>query len=294
VANLGQHLLPGSVARNQDALPTVHGHRARFGDGEADTLWEALRQEIAGSGAGAAIISSEEFDTLDRSEIEDIGHRLSAYDVTPVVFLRRSSRLLESNYRTSVIYSQYAGDIRQFRHDHRNRLDMCDLVNDWRSIATDREAILLDYEQPEVQRDVIRAFMTALDLGDMADGAPARPQLNQSPPALVCEAAPSLPPPPPPEDQISQWLDETGRLQIPTQANRDYTCLPSDLEAELDAQYVAELKRLMGDPEVAAMVRGAFRTSFAPSKATVIEQPATAMLTLGRELGKGVQLSAKW
>lgn len=292
-ADLGQHLLPWSVARDQDALPTVHGHRARFGDGDADALWEALRQEIARSGAGAVIISSEEFDTLDRSEIEDIGHRLSAYDVTPVLFLRRSSRLLESNYRTSVIYSQYAGDIRQFRQDHRNRVDMYDLVNDWRSIAAGREAILLDYEQPEVQRDVIGAFMTALDLGDMAGGAHARLHLNKSTPAFICEAVRFMRQSRIPEDQISQWLDETGRLQIPTQASRAYTCMLPELEAELDAQYAAELKRMMGDPEVAAMARGAFRTAFDPSKATVIEEPATAMLMLARELGKGAQLSAR-
>ncbi len=287
-ANLGQHLLPWSITAPGRELPMVHDQQAQFGEGDRDALWTRLHEEISASGAGTIIVSSEEFDTLGRDEIEALSRRLDGYDVTPVLFLRRASKLLESNYRTSVIYGRYGGDLEQFRRDHRTRLDIGDLVKDWRTIAMGGKAIILDYEQDEIQRDVVNAFLTTLGLGELASGARLAPRLNKSLPAFMCETVRFMRQSEIQEGLISSWIEETGRLPMPTDAARSYTCMSPDLEAVLDADYRREIEALSGDPEVAAMVQGDIQSQFAPSTAVLIDDPALAMLVQGRELRKGM------
>jgi len=282
-ADLGQHLLPWSLQRSE-ALPTLRGRRATFASGDTDRLWDQLHEEIAADDADTVLISSEEFDVLDRREIEALGGRLDRYDVTPVIFLRRTSRLLESNYRTSVVHMGYAGDVRTFAQASRSRTDVHGLVSDWRSIARDGEAVIVSYDEPEAQRDAIGAFLAAVGLEDLALRTGPQARLNRSTPAFICEITRFLREGRLDEAAIDQWRTEIEQVRLPADSSERYTCLPAALEAELDADYARDVAKLAADPETARMVRGSFSPAGCGVRPATVDTLASALMALAHEI----------
>jgi glycosyl transferase family WbsX/glycosyl transferase family 2 len=284
-ADLAQHLLPWSVLRRPEALPALHEHKANFAAGDADRLWERLHAEIASAGADTVVISSEEFDVLDGAEIKAVGARLDRYDVTPVIFLRRTSHVLESNYRTSVIHMGYEGDIRAFAQASRSRTDAHGMVCDWRSIARDGEAVIVSYDEPDAQRDAVAAFLRAIGLEVLAarTGQP-QARLNRSSPAFICEIARFLRQGHMDEASIDQWRREIEQVHLPADSSERYTCLPADLEAELDADYAREAGKLTADPETARMLRGSLKPARSRETPATVDSLASALVALGHEI----------
>jgi len=291
-APLGHHLLPWSVLTRPETAPTLLGRRAEFPPGEADRLWERLHDEIAGSEADTVIISSEEFDVLNAAEIAALSTRLERYDVMPVLFTRRTSALVESNYRTEVIHLGYSRSIRDFACEGRARTDVQGLVRDWRALAADGQLIVLSYDDPEVRRDAVRSFFKAVGLDVIADAAPPPPpttpyhqlRKNQSLPAFVCEVTRYLRQLQTPEDKILAFLDQLRDGRLLAEAGEKSTCLPPDLGEALDAIYAADVAALKEDPETAGMLHGAFDMDPYRPRGEWLDGPAAALLALGREI----------
>gem|GEM_PF-583129 len=293
-APLGHHLLPWSVLTRPETAPTLLGRRAEFPPGEADRLWDRLHDEIAASNADLVIISSEEFDVLNAAEIAALRVRLERYDVTPVLFTRRTSALVESNYRTEVIHLGYGRSIRDFVREGRARTDVRGLVRDWRAVAGDGQLVVLSYDDPEIRRDAVRSFFKAVGLDAIADAAPPPPpttpyhqlRQNQSLPAFVCEVTRYLRQLQTPEEKIMAFLDQLGDGRLLVEAGEKTSCLPPDLGEALDAVYAGDVTALKEDPATAGMLHGAFDTAPHRPRGEWLDGPAAALLALGREIAR--------
>jgi hypothetical protein len=161
-ARFGQHLLAWSVVERTNYLPPFNGNCAAFDDEMREDLWSRLYREIDHSDTQNVVLSSEEFDILTGSEIRKLGSRLAPYDVTPILFLRNYADLLESSYRTSVVYSGYRHDIRTFAAGQRTRLDYADLIRDWQKIAANGNAVVVNYDDKNVRKDSVATFLSKL------------------------------------------------------------------------------------------------------------------------------------
>jgi len=291
-ADQGQHLLPWSLVE-ENRIPQVRGLKARFGEGEGDALWDKLYEEISQSKAGTVIISSEEFDTLGPAAIEALGRKLDRYDVVPVLCARRTSAVIESNYRTAVAYMGYNSGIGDFVRERRCRTDLHNMVRDWRSIALDGAMKIIAYDDPEIGRDIVQTFLHAVGMERLVDrmGPQARP--NTSTPACICELLRELRTQGAAEADIERALEQFSNIGIRIGARGAYTCLPLDLEVAFDEDYRLQIERLVSDPETNTMWIGKPPASFEPSAAQPVTAFAPAILALVEELSRRAQTRQK-
>lgn len=122
----GHHLLPWSVT----------GHvadRAFWPDGiqRFETIWDALANEVQQSNCQSVILSSEEFDTLHPSHVRAVLDKLAAFEVQPIIYLRRLDELLQAMYTTDVVYNGERDDIVTFQQRLRTPLDYGALLTPW-------------------------------------------------------------------------------------------------------------------------------------------------------------------
>jgi hypothetical protein len=280
-APFGQHLLPWSVMRRESYLPLVHGRRPTFGSGDRDALWTSLRSEIDASGAENIILSSEEFDTLSREEIFNIADYLSVFDVHVMIFLRNHADFIESGYRTSVAYSGYTNDIRDFANNQRTRLDFLGLTGDWGAAFGVGRIELFDYDDPGVARDSVSAFFHRLGLDPAIIAAAARQRYNESLPAFGCELLRFLRLKGVDETQLTRVARMMLSLDFGPEANRDFALLPKELRAQLDAASQDQIAALTQDADLASRLPagiGAPRPRAEPQVVTNIAEAMIAFL----------------
>lgn len=284
-AEFGHHMLPWSVVTRPNYLPTRELRKRGF-DGESRAaIWEGVRAEISASGAHTAVLSSEEFDILSTEEIASVGSELAAYDVTPVLFLRNATDLIESAYRTFVVHGGSAKPIERFVSSQRIRLDYFRLVSDWSQVAHEGRVIVCAYDDPIIRANVVGAFcdIIGLLLEDLAlDGAPRQ---NESLPAFICELLRFFRRNQFDEDSVKRWLDDIREVRFSPSANRAYSVLGPDLREELDRRYAREVERLLGSPELRDGILGDLTLRRSSMQPKVISNTGLAILALRRELG---------
>ena len=122
----GHHLLPWSLT----------GHitdRMFWPEGmlNFEAVWDRLSDEIDASDCRSAVLSSEEFDTLHPSHVHAVFEKLRAFEVQPIIYLRRLDELLQAMYTTDVIHNSEREDIVAFQRKLRTPLDYEALIAPW-------------------------------------------------------------------------------------------------------------------------------------------------------------------
>ncbi|MDZ4866197.1 MAG: hypothetical protein SGI91_02640 [Alphaproteobacteria bacterium] len=253
-APYGQHLLPWSLVKDEALIPEVHGQRSAVLD--RDTLWGELRKEIEEADLPSVVISSEEFDILDRAAIDDLAEQLQAYDIVPIIFLRNLSDLVESGYRTAVVVSGFPEDITFFFGNHRTRMDYAQLMQDWRGASSNGQLIVASYDDPHLSADIVLTFLRLIGLDANAVEPIRLPRQNESALAFVVEIARFLRSRSASESEISSWLHTVSRMPFASEVNKRYTLLPDALRGSLDQRYLQQLGAIASNPELASQIYG--------------------------------------
>lgn len=253
-ARFGQHELAWSLMRRRNYLPAAWASRSDLGAGAADRLFGALRAEIEAADCATVIISSEEFDCLDTSEIAELGERLHGYSVVPVVFVRRFPALIEASYKTSVIHGGLQGPIQAFAESQRSRLDLAQAVQDWRAITATGGMHLVNYDDPAVRGDALGALLACAGV-PAPEGKPAETRWNQSYSAQLIELVRHLRLKGVPEPRIKAWLKRAPRTITD---DRSCSLLTPKLHDQLDRRFTDEMSALLALDDPAIHVTGTF------------------------------------
>lgn len=284
-ARFGQHLLPWSVLERKEYLPSLNGNRASFTEAEVEAIWEGLREEIEASGCDNVILSSEEFDTLADGEIEAVRKRLDGYAVIPVIFLRYLPALIESSYRTAVVYSAYTNSAEAFAQNQRTRLDYHAMARAWLSTSAEGRIHLIHYDDAQVKADSLAAFCRVIGLPTetIPDGHKLRQ--NESVPAHICELMRFMRLKGADEEVIRRWLNRMKEKGITNHPN--VRCLPRDTSNWLAALDTEELGKIRSDDLLGASLIGTAPVSehtdgTQPDDVTV-DNPLRALLILARD-----------
>lgn len=255
-AEFGQHMLPWSLMENEDFVPKVHGHKPLMDRKSRDDIWKQFHREVEQRDLPNVIVSSEEFDVLNRSEIDHLKERLDGYDIHPIFFIRNLADLVESGYRTAVAHSEYERDIDYFIENHRTRLDLSCALRDWRNISDKAGIVLISYDDPYMRRDSVAAFLNAIGLGADAISLDRYPRQNESLPAFVVEIARFMRSLTCDEERLRAWLRSAALLRFRPGANERYSFLSSTVRRELDSRYAAEVEVIAASPDLSSNVYG--------------------------------------
>lgn len=278
----GQHLLAWSVIERANYLPNFDPGPEGFGQEVKTRLWDALRAEIDAADAHTVVISSEEFDVLSAEEVRTIDRELAEYDVVPVIFLRNLADLIESSYRTSIVYGAMQREIDDYVNNQRIRLDYAQFVNEWRGIAANGEMAIFFYDDPKIRKGAVESFFSLL--GIAASEIPGEQNANESVPAFVCEIMRFLRVKGVAEPQVIAWLRQMQGAGWAKGANADYAFLSPAARVALDLRYDSEVRQLRGLPGFERMAYGDPAYGHGDREPMVVSNVAVALLALGQAL----------
>lgn len=281
-APYGQHLLPWSLVSDDSLIPPVHGQRSVTLD--RDALWSALRKEIEDADLPNIVISSEEFDILDKPAIGELATQLQSYDVVPVIFLRNLSDLVESGYRTAVVVSEFPEDITFFLGNHRTRTDYSQLLHDWRSISATGRIMAASYDDVYLSNDCVLTFLRLVGLAADAIEPIRLPRQNESAPAFIVEIARFLRSLSSGEPGVAAFLETTSRIPFSDDVNQRYTLLPEALRGVLDQKYLTELAAISSDQQLASQIYGQLILPTRHPDRVCVHSIKEALLVFSREV----------
>lgn len=255
-APFGQHLLPWSLIRKPGLIPSIQGQTAEISDKDKDQLWDSLHEEIDAADLPNIIISSEEFDVLDRASIDELGKRLDRYDVEPVIFLRNFGDLIESSYRTAVLISHFSGTIERYLSGHRIRLDYAELLRDWATLSVSGKVAAVSYDDESLRSDSVLTFLRTIGLAADAIEPERLPKQNESAPAFVIEMIRNMRSFGATDSDLEDWLVALKDAPFGPAVNDRYAFLSRVALGELDSAYLLELKEIAADEVLAPQVYG--------------------------------------
>ena len=166
----GHHLLPWSINGRVTTAP-YWPPAMRIAD-----VWTSLNEELETSACPTAILSSEEFEILNSEQVAQLAARLEAFDVTPVVWLRRLDDLVQAMYANDVVFSLEKSDFTEYAERLPIPLDYSVLLQPW--LDRFSHAPLIRFYTPETAAkgaivDEI-AQSIGLDLSHIARGQRSR------------------------------------------------------------------------------------------------------------------------
>jgi hypothetical protein len=287
-APFGHHLLPWSLVEDQELIPSVRGHHpGGFQDDDREAIWAALRREIDGSDLPNVILSSEEFDILDRPALDRLSARLKGFDVVPILFLRNLGDLVESGYRTAVLISGFSHGIAHYADHQRTRSDYFQLLQDWKSVSSSGELFVVSYDDEYLRTDVVLSFLRLMGLSADAIEPIRLPKQNESAPAFVVEIVRFLRSLGAQEADVASWMKTISHLPYRDGVNERYSLLNDELRGELDSRYMRELDLIRSDDALAGQVLGKLMIPAVPSRVCV-QNISQALAALSSELTAAV------
>ena len=244
IAEYGHHLLAWSMYETEERFPTFDGRAAPYSQTERENLWQELIEEIEGSDCDTVVLSSEDFDQLTASEVAGVLEALKDYVVVPVLFIKNTPDLIESAYKTTIVYTSYTETITEFAANLYNRLDYSVVMDNWTAGIASREAHILCYDEPEVRKDVVKAFMDRA-FGDLGPETASRNErMNEGVPTPIVAIARFLRLGGATEQETKDWIDRISpKFQSATKSNT--TLLGPDLYQLLEQNYRNELTSLL-------------------------------------------------
>lgn len=242
VSRFGHHMLPWSVIERPNMMPMFKGKTAHFSKIQQKEVWKTLLAEIQDSNCHTIVVSSEEFDALNRSEIRRALDYLEDFIVIPVLFVRNTADLMESSFRTSVVYSGDTRTIHEYCRNQRARLDYSEVISDWTALNQGQAGIVLNFDDPVVRRDVVQAFIENALVG--LDFASRTRNENESVPTHLVEIARFMRNKGLNEERVQSWIaamrkSNADEKPIPT------TLIDLELRTELNQAYKAEFSNLV-------------------------------------------------
>lgn len=279
-APYGHHLLPWSLVESQELIPSVSGHHpGDFQDDDREAIWAELRREIERSDLSNVILSSEEFDILDRAALHRLAARLDGFDIVPILFLRNLGDLVESGYRTAVLISGYLDGIALYADHQRTRSDYFQLLQDWKDVSSNGELFVASYDDEHLRGDVVLSFLRLVGLSADAIEPVRLSKQNESAPAFVVEIVRFLRSLGAREEDVARWIKTLGGLPYREGVNERYAFLDNALRGELDSRYMRELDLIRSDSALADQVLGRLMIPEVPSRVCVqnIGQALTAL-----------------
>jgi hypothetical protein len=162
----GHHLLPWSINGRVTSAPYWP---EKVSSAE---VWTALNEELATSASHTAVLSSEEFETLNSDEVAVLAARLSQFDVTPVVWLRRLDDLVQAMYANDVVYNSQKSEFTEYVNTFPIPLNYSVLLQPW--LDRFAQPPLIRFYTPEtaakgaIVDDIAQSI--GLNLSDVAGG----------------------------------------------------------------------------------------------------------------------------
>lgn len=251
----GHHLLPWSLKRRPQEIPSFRGIRETFSDARRDKLWREFGKEIEESGAHTVVLSSEEFDTLTDEEISSINYWMPAGVIIPIAFVRNHADFVESMYRITILYHGFSGSMKEYIPVIRSRLDIATALCAWKNISGRFGSRFVSYERPGVRRNAVEVFFseTGLVLPPQPLGQLA--ELNKSVPAFVCECVRHLRSLTVDEERIQSFLQGILSLKYRSPPLNDYVFLNVETRKQLDDSYKRECQIIAADAALASCFR---------------------------------------
>lgn len=255
-APYGQHEVPWLVANDETKIPENALSIWSLSPLQKRERLEALTDEIGNSGFSKAILSSEEFDTLDIDEIKALAEAFEGFSLVPVVFIRNLSDFVESGYRTAVVHSNYPDPIQHFAAHQRSRLDIYKMLKDWASIGSKDHIIVASYDDPHLKADAVTSFLRLLGL-TAADIEPQRlPLQNESYPAFIVEMLRTVRNGVMNAEYRNHWENHLLQKEFNRNTRSRYTLMPPSLKNQLDSLYMEELNQIARDSDIAEKIVG--------------------------------------
>ncbi len=112
--------------------------------------WKELHEEIKTANIDNVIISSENFQLNDQTQMDNLQSQLAAYEVKVIVYLRRQDRRLESLYTQRVKRGFYHGNIFSFCESQRRRSNYYKLLEPWKQIFGLDNVIVRPLEKTQI------------------------------------------------------------------------------------------------------------------------------------------------
>lgn len=246
IAPFGHHLLAWAAVRRAGYVPVFRGQQVQFNQEARDILWQRLTDEIQRSAAHSIVLSSEEFDVLIAEEIAEIGDRLRTFNVVPILFLRNTADLMESSYKTAVLYSSYADTIDKFVGNQRSRTDYAQMMRDWLKISSSGRMVVHNYDKEEIRRDSLGAFLQILDVDLNRMPKECLHRQNDSFPSYAVELARFLRLKGVQESEVQTWLNRIKT--IPEVRNAEPASFLDEATIDaLDKKYQSEMDLVNSD-----------------------------------------------
>ncbi|MFO1089509.1 MAG: hypothetical protein U1E46_07985 [Hyphomicrobiales bacterium] len=207
-------------------------------------LIDALKQEIALSGAPTTVLSSEEF--WWRAEIPPaIAKDFASFDIVPVAFVRDYAEVVERSAYTSVVQ---LGQIDEDPARGYLEANIPAVLRAWSTIAKDSRITVLDYDALP-QGDAIAAMLEVLDVSqaELQVGSSPFRRLNGSGSLLEVLAHRAL-----------RGIDDPdGRARLEALLRRmptSATFLDAATRKALQEKFVVDMKALSGADFVSGLV----------------------------------------
>ncbi|GAB3099267.1 hypothetical protein [Lysobacter terrae] len=247
VREVAHHELAWSFVSRPEMIPSFNGAVATFTESRRNEIWREVKSEIAAEGVRAAVVSSEEFDIFNREEILRFGEVFADWDVVPIIFLRSHLDLVESGYRTAVLYSDFTGGIRAYAAEQRTRLDFLELVRDWSLIAANGKASVFNYDSEAVRDNLLGSFFSAIDTDVTIVPSEGLQRQNESVPAFAIECVRFMRLKGCDSGEIARYVANISRFFASRDDASRYRCLPEDLCEALESNYEDLRRRFAAD-----------------------------------------------
>ncbi|OYX97361.1 MAG: hypothetical protein B7Y80_19965 [Hyphomicrobium sp. 32-62-53] len=173
-----QHALIAELFTEKSNLPDALTLGASI---DAPLVLKAFKHEIELANKDNVIISSEMFVNLAKNGVEDFGAAFREFDITPIVYVRNFSDLVDGWYQTLVMHYS---TLRSFResglYDWMEKFDLVETCRNWARISGGGKIIVQNYDDPEHKNSIV-SFMrlVGIDASKM-DNSQLNVPLNSS------------------------------------------------------------------------------------------------------------------
>jgi hypothetical protein len=145
--SFGHHLLPWYLSHH----PVPDSYYGEFKKNK-NLLFPSLIESILSAPYSNIVLSSEEFDRLNSSEIKHLKQYFKSLDVKIVIYLRRKDTLIESLYQTKVIHNNDFRTIEEVIKSREELLDYYSFVTKWQNIFG-KDNVLINLYCKDILKD---------------------------------------------------------------------------------------------------------------------------------------------
>lgn len=237
--SLGHHLIPWYLRKTKHSVENLRKQKIK-----PENLLPSLIEDIKASTCEKVVLSSEEFDQLNKNEVAALKEVFKDFDVKIVVYLRRKDTYLESMYQTMVVHSAYEKKIHDMLKTIKIPQNYYEFITKWRNVFGEENVLVNFYCKKTLKsNDIVVDFFSKLGVnveGMMQKDEPKA--LNTSVPFQYVGVMVLLRKMKVSEDMIRSV--KRIAYKIGTSANKDFHFLSLKERNQLAESGLEEIKRL--------------------------------------------------